>query len=368
MSPNEVDKWFELQSLQSFQFCYPRYLQAKAPIDKKAFHKDTWDHMSTLVNSLSKKTIRLLDVGAGIGSMFLHLLEGQVLNKFSSIEYVLIDSNVENWLFAIDWLISEIKQRFPHYSILQKMPVEEILSTDRFHTTQTIEYLSVDPRNSVHVDQGKSEGLSEKNCLELQLSSEVQNIFLRFYCGDIVHFSQLTHFRGYFDVVIAAAFLDLYDCSSMIETLFNLLQNSGIFYFPINYDGEMSFSPKGSEQPMESQVTKAYHAVMDGIESNEQSQHSQSGQCVLRICKDRAIDMKHGDAWWNVGCEDPKSKYFLMCILRFIKDSTKHLVKGPVLDSYFFLREQQLNQNVLRYFAKNMDCCGKVHFNWFTAI
>ncbi|EME32226.1 uncharacterized protein Gasu_06350 [Galdieria sulphuraria] len=212
------------------------------------------------------------------------------------------------------------------------MPVKEILSAEKLHNMETPELLSVDPRNSVHFLRDEQGGFSERNCLELQLSSKVQNITLKFYLGDIVQFSQKAHFRGYFDVVIAAAFLDLYDCSIMIDTLFGLLQSSGIFYFPINYDGEMTFSPKSSEHSMETKIVKTYHAVMDGLESNAQCQHSQSGQCVLRICKDRAIDIKYGDAWWNVRCEDPKSKYFLMSILRFMNHSTRHLLSGPAFD------------------------------------
>lgn len=71
MSTTQEDEWFE--TLESFRFYYPRYLQSKTSVDKKAFHKETWNHFSTLLGSFSKEEIRLIDVGAGIGSMFLHV-------------------------------------------------------------------------------------------------------------------------------------------------------------------------------------------------------------------------------------------------------------------------------------------------------
>ncbi|KAK4522583.1 hypothetical protein GAYE_PCTG10G0473 [Galdieria yellowstonensis] len=352
------EKWFqERATVENFQFCYPKYLQAKTAIDKKAFHKDTWNHFSNLFSSLPRyETIRIVDVGAGIGSMFLHLLEGKIFDSCPSIEYLLIDSNAENVLFGIQWLIHEVKQRFPSYYILQDPKMEELFSTETLSTSTA----GQTPGHTVHFSRGSNaEFFSDRNWMELQLSCETQHISLKFYWDDFISFSQKAFFQRYFHVVIAAAFLDLYDRSFIVETLFKLLKNFGIFYFPIIYDAEMSFSPKYPDASTETRIIQTYHAVMNGhIESNETS-----GQQVVDICKERVVDIHYGDAWWNVHGEDNKTKYFLLSILNFVQESTKHLLHSPEMDSYFIIRRQQLDQNVLKYSAKNVDCCGKIYFH-----
>lgn len=62
------------------------------------------------------------------------------------------------------------------------------------------------------------------------------------------------------DVVIAAAFLDLVDADAAVPALEAMLEDGGLLYAPITYDGGTGFAPR---DPLDSHLEQAYHRHMD---------------------------------------------------------------------------------------------------------
>ncbi|MEW5829117.1 MAG: class I SAM-dependent methyltransferase, partial [Chloroflexota bacterium] len=80
-------------------YSFPRYLLAKQTVDDRALNKDV---LAALESSLPKKSLSVIEVGAGIGTMLTRLLRWGILPD--SVDYTLIDSSPENIAFAQTWL------------------------------------------------------------------------------------------------------------------------------------------------------------------------------------------------------------------------------------------------------------------------
>ena len=72
-----------------FLYSFPRYLSAKKTVDDRALNAHVWQ---TLCRQLPEQP-RILEIGAGIGTMVERLVEQQFI---SSASYTAIDSQVEN--------------------------------------------------------------------------------------------------------------------------------------------------------------------------------------------------------------------------------------------------------------------------------
>eukprot|EP00871_Galdieria_phlegrea_P005857 jgi/Galph1/759/GphlegSOOS_G5506.1 len=348
------ESWFD-QSPEHLQFLYPKYLQAKIPIDSKAFHWKTKQHFCNMLESLRERTVRILDVGAGIGSMFLHLLDWKVLEGFPLVEYDMIDSNPVNVLFAVDWLEQQIQQRFPSFSVYKAhFNKDKLLSENMLPLTE--KSLSVSADDSIHFSSHNIECPTESSWCYLHLENATQKITVTFYCVDIHYLVERESFQSHYQVVIGLAFIDLFEVVNIVTTLFRFLQSYGIFYFPITYDGDMYFQPFLSQ---ESEVVETYHSRMDGLGTVEfhPGEHSQSGRQMIACCQAVTTEVEFGDSWWNVCSDTSQEVYFLACILRFMEDTTSTWLNNTA--SYFLQRRQHLKQKLLTYHARNIDCCGK---------
>ena len=83
------------------------------------------------------------------------------------------------------------------------------------------------------------------------------------------------------DVLIASAVLDLVDVPAILPGLLRLLVPGGVYWFTINYDGESIFAPG---HPHDGRVMHAYHRDMDEWARHGPAGESRTGRACSAIC------------------------------------------------------------------------------------
>src|SRR5262245_22228423 len=80
------------------EYSFPHYLLSKQTVDDRALNKDV---LNALRMNLSQEPIRIIEVGAGIGTMLRRLI-GENIN--CRAEYILVDEMAENITYASKWI------------------------------------------------------------------------------------------------------------------------------------------------------------------------------------------------------------------------------------------------------------------------
>ena len=191
---------------------FPRYLAAKKTVDDRALNRVVWDRLKGALSALKPdEPLRILELGCGIGTMVERLLDWGLVEK---VEYRGIDTLVEN--------IQTAHNRLPTWA-----------------------------------DQNGYQILSVGDGLQLQKDSLNWNII--FQAADFRSFQAN---QGYYDLLIANAFLDLINIPEALPQFARLLSPQGFFYFTINFDGCTIFEPV-SDEILETKIIDLYHQSMD---------------------------------------------------------------------------------------------------------
>jgi len=180
-------------------YSFPRYLAAKKTVDDRALNHFVWE---TLISTLHSGPLRILEIGAGIGTMIERLLDRGLLRQ---AHYMALDAQPENIAVA-----------------------NERLRSRGFITTP--------------------------NGLELGESC----VFL--VTADLFEF--LLQAYQPWDLLIAHAFLDLVDIPSTLPRLLKLMKPGGLGYFTVNFDGGTFFEP-AVDPELEDSIQNLYHQTMD---------------------------------------------------------------------------------------------------------
>ena len=302
------------------KYDYHRYLAAKQSVDNRALNRHVWERMAEFVKQASQeKPVRILEVGAGIGTMIARMLDWGLLQN---AEYLALDVDGKKLSAARGRLAEWGKQQ--GYSVTDN--ATEILSIEAPGKNVTIEFLELD----AHV---------------LGSESEIQPA----------------------DLVIANAFLDLVDVPAVLPGLFTILRTGGSFYFSINYDGEMFFSPE-IDQELDETIFRLYHESMDTRAVNgHTSGDSHTGRNLYQHLLNAGAQVSAvGGSDWAVTAQDGKyhedEAYFLHFILNTIQEQ---LQAHPSLDpnrfqSWLNTRHSQVENGSLFYFAHQLDYFGRI--------
>ncbi len=79
-------------------YSFPRYLAAKKSIDDRALNGHAWQTMARMLPaSSSKKPLRVLEAGAGIGTMLERMMDSKLINYAA---YTAVDAMRENMSHA----------------------------------------------------------------------------------------------------------------------------------------------------------------------------------------------------------------------------------------------------------------------------
>ena len=163
------------------EYSFARYLAVKKSIDDRSLNCYVWN---TLLQSLQKsfpdKPIRILEVGAGIGTMIERILDWNLLGH---IIYTAIDVQAENKVQA-----------------LEKLQMWAA-------------------RHSVRLEVNSDWILTDNN----------RQIEIKFEIRDFYDFA--SHENGQWDLIIANALLDLMDIRSTLPLMLKLTEKGSLFYF-----------------------------------------------------------------------------------------------------------------------------------------
>lgn len=287
----------------NMEYSFQRYLLAKQSVDDRALNKDV---LNALKLNLPQQPIRIIEVGAGIGTMLRRLARWDVIQR---AEYVMVDEMAENAAYASEWA---------------KVWAEEA-------------------------------GLSvEGSGKRLRLFDERRDIRIRFERADVFDFIQKNQTRA--DLLIAHAFLDLLPMPESLPKLLSLTKE--LAWLTINFDGVTTFEPT-IDAALDAQIERLYHKTMD---ARPRGGDSRSGRHLFgHLRKAGAEVLAAGASDWVVyalnGNYPDDEAYFLRFILRFFEES---LAGHPELDAEAFaswLRERraQIERGELTYIAHQMD-------------
>ncbi len=287
-------------------YSFSHYLLAKQSVDDRALNRYVY---SKLVESLPSEPLRIIEVGAGIGTMLARLLRWGLFEK---AEYVLVDEMSENIEYAAGWLAG--------------WAAENGLQVD------------IPGLNKLHLYDGRRE------------------ILVSLVCADVFDFIHSQPPSA--DLLIAHAFLDLLNMPAGLRELFNLLKPGGLAWLTINFDGVTTFEP-GLQPELDREIERLYHQSMD---TRPTGGDSQAGRHLFgHLSSLDAQIMAAGASDWVVHAQTghyPQDEaYFLNFILYFFELS---LQGHPGLESEIFKawlagRRAQLERAELVYIAHQMD-------------
>jgi SAM-dependent methyltransferase len=288
------------------EFSFPRYLLSKQTVDDRALSRPVY---AALADRLPAQPIRVIEVGAGIGTMLARLLRWGLL---TNADYVAVDEMPENIAYALAWL--------PLWA------AENGLRTESSAPNQ------------------------------LRLFDETRDARVTFVQADVFDFIRQSPLPA--DLLIAHAFLDLLPMPDSLPRLFALLKPAGLAWLTVNFDGVTSLEP-ALVPALDAQIEHLYHETMDARPTGGDSQ---CGRHLFGHLKQSGAELlAAGASDWVVhsqrGQYPADEAYFLGCILHFFEDS---LSVHPQLDATAFAawlaeRRAQIERGELVYIAHQMD-------------
>jgi SAM-dependent methyltransferase len=288
-------------------YAYTRYLAAKRTVDDRALNRHV---LAELRRLLPPGEPRVLEIGAGMGTMAARLLEWEVV---SAGEYTLLDVDPQLLRDSRAWLAGWAAGRG-----LRTEPLPDGLRVGDLRVRL------VEAELGGYLDAGRGEPA---------------------------------------DVLIANAFLDLVDVPAVLPGLLRLLAPGGAFWFTINFDGESIFLP---EHPADDDVLGSYHRSMDErVRYGRPAGESRAGRHLFgHLHAAGAPPLAAGSSDWVVhagpdGTYPGDEAFFLGSILTTIQDALEDRVAPAVLAGWLAARRRQLAEGELVYIAHQLDLAGR---------
>jgi SAM-dependent methyltransferase len=294
-------------------FSFERYLSAKKSVDDRALNRHVWE---CLTDHLPPgRTLQVLEVGAGIGTMIERMLEWGALRN---ADYTAIDSDTNN--------IAAAQERLKRWGMEHGCKVSQLMP-DRWRLIGD----------------------------DVRLAGCLQTV-------DLFDFIQERAGERQWDLLVAHAFLDLIDLPSALPQLVKLVRPGGLFYFTINFDGATIFQPE-IDPHFDALVESCYHRSMDArITAGRLSGDSRSGRHLFKLLTQQGLRLLDaGASDWVVfdrGQGYPEDEaYFLHFILHTMQQA---LQSHPELEARRFSnwiaeRHAQVERGELVYIAHQLD-------------
>jgi predicted O-methyltransferase YrrM len=298
-----------------------RYLAAKKSVDDRALNWRVWKCLvAALPRATPQQPLRILEVGAGIGSMVERLLVGDVLTHAT---YTAID--------MAPMLIAEAHRRLLQWA----------------------------GELGFQVDENRQR--------QLQLRRAGKHITIETEAIDVARFAVREHGRRAWDLLIGQAFLDLIDVPATLPALCSLVRPGGLLYFPLTFDGGTVFLPE-DEAPFGGAIEACYHQTIDQrVLDGKPSGDSRAGRHLFAHLRTAGVDVvAAGGSNWVVfaGADGypADEAYFLHDIIHTIGTTlTRHpQLDADCLSTWVVQRHAQIEQSTLVYIAHQLDILGRV--------
>jgi len=294
----------------SMTYDYARYLAAKTTVDDRALNRHV---LAELRRHMPAGAPRVLEVGAGLGTMVARLMDWGVVGTG---EYILLDADRQLLDDSRRWLRDWAAAR--------------------------------DLRSDLLPD-----GL------------QVGDLRVRLEHAELGGYLGGAH-GALADVLIANAVLDLVDVPAILPGLLRLLVPGGVYWFTINYDGESIFAPG---HPHDDLVMRVYHRDMDErVRYGRPAGESRTGRCLFHYLRTAgAPALAAGASDWVVSASPDGNypgdeAYFLRSILSTIQNALRSRpdrVEPADLADWLAVRGRQLAAGELVYIAHQLDFVGR---------
>ncbi len=301
---------------------FVRYLTAKKTIDDRSLNRDVLDKLAAELHHRTSRDGRLdiVEVGAGIGTMFERLIERDLLHN---CRYTAVD-NVETNIAAA------------------------ALRIQTFCASRGIE-------------------IHETDVKTYRLVAPEREITLELRAIDVLEMLKSENEHGKRDLIIANAFLDLLDIRTALPQLISVLKPGGLFYFSLNFDGATIFQPTIDVQ-FDRLIEDLYHKTMDErIINGKPSGDSNCGRHLFEnLVNIGARIFAAGSSDWVVlpgphGYLDDDA-FFLHFIIYTVgmalKDSPE--IDANKLEIWLDERHRQVDAGHLMYIAHQIDYLGQM--------
>jgi hypothetical protein len=284
----------EVRMAEPLEYSFTRYLAAKQTIDDRSLNRHVFESLSTELTKRKKDyPLRILEIGAGIGSMIERLI---------------------NW-----GLIT---------------PDMEVMAVDQDQT---------------NIDEASRRFASQPTKLALETA-------------DVYDFLSPEHMKSGWDLLIAHAFLDLFDTSRLLPLLHPTVQSGGLFYLTLNFDGVTIFEPP-IDPALDAQIERLYHRTMDNrITNGLLSGDSQTGRHLFeRLSASGYSILSAGTSDWVVYAQNGRYLADEAYFLHFIIHTVETALAGEVeldqraLASWARARHKQIEAGTLVYIAHQLD-------------
>jgi hypothetical protein len=290
---------------------FQQYLLSKQSVDDRALNRHV---LETLKSRLTGNPVRIVEAGAGIGTMLIRILRWNILE--APADYTLVELMPENIRFAHSWL--------PKWA-------EENGYT------------------SVNLPDGG-----------LLLEGPRTTVKAHFVQADVLEYVESRPPKS--DLLITHAFLDLLPLPESLPKLISLIDPGGLAWFTINFDGMSTFEPI-LDPELDQTIVGSFHRTMDErITNGVHSGDSRTGRHLFAYLQDLGYTLlAAGSSDWVVaplaGAYPDDERIFLDFILGFFESSLKdHPDLDPAeLEKWLELRRKQVQCAELVYIAHQLD-------------
>lgn len=307
-------------SYQHPEYAFPRYLAAKKSVDDRALNYRVWRALADeLAGRSDVAPPRVLELGAGSGSMIERLLDGGMLRGGS---YDAVDNgsenldatpaSLENWSATRPWTVSR-------------------------------------EGNRVFIEGDDADALT-----------------VRLIPEDAFRFLDRPDVAGGYDLVIAHAFLDLVDLARILPHIRRALRPRGLLYATINFDGVTAFEPI-LDAELDRRIEELYHATMDArMVDGSRSGDSRTGRRLIHQLQHAGFSVEAaGPSDWLVFAQNGAYPNDETYFLHFIVNTVHSALAGhpeldaPAFDAWIAARHQQIERGELVYLAHQIDVLGR---------
>jgi len=295
---------------------FVEYLTAKRSVDDRALNRRVWDEFVSGLTDRATATdrpLRIVEVGAGVGSMVARLADWERLP--GTVSYRAVDVS--------DECVTAARERVPEW-----------LSAAGYATT---------------VDDGVVTAELPDGDMRFEISFETAD------AREIVDDA---------DAVIAAAFLDIVDPDRLLASLRDVLRPDGSLYAPCTFDGATHFSPA---HPDDGRIESLYHRHMDEI--RERPGSSRAARDVLERAPTHGYDVTAvGGGDWVVrprggtypNGEDAFLDHLLATIDGALADYPADTLDPSVPEAWVSTRRAQLADGEFGLVAHHLDLLARL--------
>lgn len=291
------------------EYSFPHYLLSKQSVDDRAINRQVYD---SLVDHLPVQPIRIIEIGAGIGTMIARLVRWGLLRQ---AEYVAVDEMAENIEYASEWI-------------------------SRWGTEAGL-------------------GVERSGANQFRLFGADRDIQISFVQSDVFDFIQKKPLQA--DLLIAHAVLDLFPMPESLPKILSLTKR--LAWFTINFDGVTTFEPT-IDAALDEQIERLYHTSMD---TRATGGDSRAGRHLFSHLQSvRAKILAAGASDWVVhavnGRYPADEAYFLHFILHFFEESLagRKDLNATAFANWLSKRREQIERGELVYIAHQMDFLARV--------